>query len=425
MDTTAPYTFDWTGVAVGTYSLTARATDNKGATATSAPVSVTVEAANVPPTVSITNPTEGATLTAPATITIAADANDADGAITQVEFFQGATSLNVDTTAPYTFDWTGVAAGTYSLTAKATDDDGAVTTSAAVNVTVEAVNVPPTVSITGPTDGAVFTVPTTFTINATATDADGTVQKVEFFEGANKIGEDNTPPSPFSISWSPAEGTYVLTAKATDDEGATTTSAAVNITVNPPPTLGITAPGDGALYTAPADITINAAAAGAVTQVEFFAGANSIGVDTTGPLYSVTWTAAPAGNYALTAVVTDTGGGTATSAPVNIIVNAPPTLTITAPAGGVEYIHPPVTIVIEVTASDGDGTITKVEFFKDGVKIGEDTTNNYTCTVANLTGGTYVLTATATDNHGATTPSDPITVTVKIPPGRGAGSCAY
>jgi hypothetical protein len=99
--------------------------------------------ANIPPTVSITAPANGASFTAPASINITANAADADGSVTNVQFFNGTTSLGTDNTAPYSFSWTGVAAGTYSITAKATDNRGATTTSAAVSVTVTGTTPPP------------------------------------------------------------------------------------------------------------------------------------------------------------------------------------------------------------------------------------------------------------------------------------------
>jgi RHS repeat-associated protein len=95
-------------------------------------------ATNTPPTVSLTSPANNATFTAPASIVLTADAQDTDGTVAQVEFFQGAVLVATDTTAPFTFTLTNVAAGSYTFTAKATDNLGASTTSAAVNVTVNA-----------------------------------------------------------------------------------------------------------------------------------------------------------------------------------------------------------------------------------------------------------------------------------------------
>ncbi|MEV4380471.1 glycoside hydrolase family 48 protein [Streptosporangium sp. NPDC049644] len=93
---------------------------------------------NQPPTVKITAPAAGATFAAPATVPITADAADSDGTVSKVEFLNGSTVLSTDTTAPYAFDWTNVAAGSYSLTARATDNAGAVTTSTPVGITVTA-----------------------------------------------------------------------------------------------------------------------------------------------------------------------------------------------------------------------------------------------------------------------------------------------
>ena len=91
---------------------------------------------NIPPVVAITSPAAGATFNAPATIEIGASASDSDGAITKVEFFQGAVKLGEDSSSPYSWTWTQVPAGTYPLTARATDDRGAAGTSSAVMVSV-------------------------------------------------------------------------------------------------------------------------------------------------------------------------------------------------------------------------------------------------------------------------------------------------
>jgi regulation of enolase protein 1 (concanavalin A-like superfamily) len=158
-DTTSPYSYSWTNVAAGSYSLTAVARDNEGATRTSAAVSVTVSTAtNPPPTVSMTTPISGVSFTAPATIALAATASDSNGSVSQVQFFAGSTLLATDTSSPYSYSWTNVPAGSYSLTAVARDNQGATRTSAAVTVTVTAVTGPPTrVIFTPSTDHATVT----------------------------------------------------------------------------------------------------------------------------------------------------------------------------------------------------------------------------------------------------------------------------
>src|SRR5436309_3370656 len=90
--------------------------------------------------------------TTPRSHRLAATASDVDGTVAKVEFFNGSSKLGEDTTAPYSFSWTGVPAGSYTLTGRATDDLGATTTSAASTITVAA-NSAPTVAITSPTDG--------------------------------------------------------------------------------------------------------------------------------------------------------------------------------------------------------------------------------------------------------------------------------
>ena len=97
--------------------------------------------ANIAPTVGIAAPAAGTAITQGATVAITATASDSDGTVARVEFYDGATLLGTDTTAPYAFNWvtsTATTAGTHSLTARAYDNTGAVTTSAAVSLTVNA-----------------------------------------------------------------------------------------------------------------------------------------------------------------------------------------------------------------------------------------------------------------------------------------------
>jgi regulation of enolase protein 1 (concanavalin A-like superfamily) len=112
---------------------------NSGTLTTATFSNITVRstaASNQLPTVAITTPVSGASFAAPATIAIAASASDAGGSISQVQFYAGSTLLGTDTTSPYSFFWTNVAAGSYSLTTVARDNLGATRRSAAVSITV-------------------------------------------------------------------------------------------------------------------------------------------------------------------------------------------------------------------------------------------------------------------------------------------------
>ncbi|MEX2231398.1 MAG: Ig-like domain-containing protein [Cyclobacteriaceae bacterium] len=85
-------------------------------------------------------------------------------------------------------------------------------------------NNPPVVNITNPDDGQQFTPPATISITATASDTDGNVTKVEFYNGTTKLGEDAS--SPYAFTWNNVSaGNYTLMAKATDNEGGTNSSS--------------------------------------------------------------------------------------------------------------------------------------------------------------------------------------------------------
>lgn len=228
--TSAPYELTWgtTGFTNGAYPVTATAVDTSGNSASDT-VNVTVDNPDGPPTVTLTSPTEGATVAG--TVLVAATATD-DVAVASVSFVAGATPLGTLTSAPYelTWDTTTYANGAQQVTATALDTSGN-SADATINVTVNNVNTAPTVdagsdaSITLPTD--------TLTLNGTAMDdglpsgvlttnwsvvtAPGTVTFVD-------VGALTT-----DVTFGGA-GSYVL--QLTADDGALSTSDDVTITVN-------------------------------------------------------------------------------------------------------------------------------------------------------------------------------------------------
>jgi len=126
------------GLAEGMYNfrLTVKNTDMK--TSTDEVLVMVTNVANVPPTVSLTSPANNSTFTEGKSLTISANANDFDGTVTKVDFYQGTTLIESTTTAPYTITWNPTA-GNYAITAKATDNGGAVSTSQVANVVVSSV----------------------------------------------------------------------------------------------------------------------------------------------------------------------------------------------------------------------------------------------------------------------------------------------
>ena len=312
----------YVGVALTSHDTRQRAT----ATFTNLTARTPTTGTNQPPTVSITSPRSGATFSAPATITVTATASDTDGTITRVAFYRGTELIGSDTTNTYSATATGLAAGTYQLTAVATDSDGVRRTSSPVSVTVNGTtNHPPTVSLTRPAASSTFTAPASVTLAATASDADGTVTRVDFYRGSTLLYSDTS--SPYGYTWTNvASGSYQLTAVARDNDGATRTSAAAGVTVsttpNQLPTVSITNPIAGRSFTAPASLTITAAASdsdGTIARVDFYAGSQLIASDTSSP-YQAAWSNVAAGSYSLTAVARDNRGGTRTSSAVAVSI---------------------------------------------------------------------------------------------------------
>lgn len=184
-------------------------------------------------------------------------------------------------------------------------------------------NQPPTVTLQAP---ASATVGTPLTLAATASDSDGSVARVEFFDGAASLGVDTTPP--FSVSWTPASaGSHTLTARATDNAGASTTSAAVSLTVNPaggtdtqPPTIQLTSPAnlaDG--LTGTLNIAADASDNVGVVGVEFQIDGIAIADDTGAPYQaSLATSAYTTGQHVVRARARDAAGNLSTWAAATV-----------------------------------------------------------------------------------------------------------
>lgn len=137
---------NWSGLAAGgRYEWYAEVSDGK--TSMTTPIrSFTADGALFAPAISLASPANGSYHAAPANITLAANATDTDGTVSKVEFFSGTTLLGEDTSAPYSYVWNNVQAGSYTIIAKATDNDGLVTSAAPVSVLVLAEPSAPDVS---------------------------------------------------------------------------------------------------------------------------------------------------------------------------------------------------------------------------------------------------------------------------------------
>lgn len=207
-------------------------------------------------------------------------------------------------------------------------------------------NLPPTVGIVSPSDGSIFYTPTNIMLIAKVGAQVGTVTNVEFFANSTDLGPGSSivldPPGVNGVTglvyvyqWQdPAAAKYSLTAVASDSDGASTISPAVNITVFPgpatnPPIVRIISPANGAVFFAPVDIPLLASVDvppdSRLAGVQFFDGTTSLGFGQPVPLpvaagnsasptslppgyptnvYVLVWTNAPVGGHTLTAVAT-------------------------------------------------------------------------------------------------------------------------
>jgi len=185
--------------------------------------------------------------------------------------------------------------------------------------------------------------------------------------------------------------------------------------VNTPPSVSLNSPASGSTFGAPATIAMSATAAdsdGSIARVDFYAGTTKIGSDTTAP-YAFSWGSVPLGSYALKAVAVDNAGAATASSTVAVTVstNKPPLVSLTSPLTGSTFAALS-TITLGAIATDLDGSIQKVEFYKGSTLLGSDTTSPYTFTWLSVPAGTYSVSAVARDNLGATAVSSWSDITV-------------
>ncbi|EOX4099387.1 glycosyl hydrolase family 18 protein [Vibrio alginolyticus] len=186
---------------------------------------------NEVPTVTLTSPSASASVTAGDVVNLAADAADTDGTVSKVEFFVDGILVGQATSAPYAASWTATE-GQHEFSTKAYDDAGAVSTASVVTLTVASAqpgNEAPTVDVA--LSATSIDLGGSVTLTANATDADGTVSKVDFYVAGVLAGTATAAPYTLDVTPSQA-GSLSVYARATDDAGATADSALATLTVN-------------------------------------------------------------------------------------------------------------------------------------------------------------------------------------------------
>ena len=365
------------------------------------------------PTVALTAPLDGATITDTTTVVaVAADEVFVRGVQLRVD---GADFGAEDTQAPFTFTWNprGSGNGPHLLTAVARDPAGNRTTSAPVKVTVDVDVTPPQAAVVSPDAGEVVSGP--LGVLADASDDRG-VTRVELFADQSLVGAASAPS--YSFQWDPrttSDGAHTLIVRAYDAAGNIGESAAVALTVAVAPTVSLTAPAAGSTISGLVSLAAAATDNTGVVRMEFRANEAVVGTDTAPALDRLLGRAlAPDGPYTLTARAFDAAGNVGSSAGVAVTVSHPPVVTITSPAAGAVVAAP---TVVSVTASDAGG-IGDVELLVDGVVIATDTEPPYAFewNPASHHDGLRILTARAHDTAGHAGVSAAVSVMVAVPP---------
>ncbi|MCG3211491.1 MAG: hypothetical protein FOGNACKC_05137 [Anaerolineae bacterium] len=421
--------------AVGSYTITAQVVDSGLLTGTTS-LTLAVSPANSAPLVSITAPVDGATVTAGAAITFTGTATDTEDGNLSASLVWAATDANGATLSLGNGDQLIAslpAAGSYTITAAATDSSSA-SGVASIIVTVDPpANSSPLVGITAPADSASFvadagTGEAAVNLAGTATDPeDGDLSASLGWSASDGVTTVTAAGAAATLNLAP--GTWTITASVSDSGGASS-SASVTVTITPAsapnsaPQVSITAPADGASFTANSgSAAVNLA--GTAIDPEDGDLSASLAWSASDGVTTVTATGAAAslnlapGTWTITASVSDSGGST-NSAGVTVTIspasapNSAPQVSITAPANGASFSANSGSAAVNLTgtatdAEDGDLSASLTWSDESGAILGSGAS-----VAANLSVGAHTVTASVTDSSGDTS-SVSISVTVNAP----------
>ncbi|HMG72787.1 MAG TPA: Ig-like domain-containing protein, partial [Pyrinomonadaceae bacterium] len=279
-------------------------------------------------------------------------------------------------------------------------------------------NLPPQVEIESPKSGAYLVRPTALTIDAKASDPDGTVDTVEFFDNGKLIGAGSrSTANHFTISVRELQfGRHVFGAVATDNKGRQNIAGAVSIIVNGSARVEIVSPLSGSVISPGTNLTLTASArpeSGILKKVEFFANDISLGegAQVQPTQYSLRWPKLERGSYSFVAVATDGSEVSTTSAPIMIKVSTIPKVSLVRPAEAARF--PASTNLSIIAKADQGDEVKKVDLYANGKFIGHMTNDEldvFRFTWRSPQAGLYVLTAVATNPMGVTGESAPVKI---------------
>ena len=417
----APHTMNYAVIAAGNYAFRAIAFDNAGAPGPSPTVNLVAGTTqtNIAPKVTLAATPGSMTTGGPVTLT--ATASDDDGTIANVKFYEGTALIATVTTAPYTYVYNTTSAKIYRFHAVAADNLGLTSTSPEVPVSVgQLTNIAPKVTLTA-SPGS-LAAPGMVTLNATASDDDGTIQRVSFFVNGNKIVDVTTPPYTTTYTTT-SNAIYKFTAQAVDDKNLTTTTADVNVSVgqttNIAPKVSLSVASTQISFPGTASMTATATDDdGTIARVRFYQNGTLRG-DVTTPPYTFNYTTTVPGVYKFKAIAIDNRNASTSTAEIDVTsgnaqqLNKKPSVTLSLSS---TLVQAPATVTLSVSASDTDGTVQKVQFYRNGAKIGEKLATPFTFTDTITGNGQVAYHADAVDNVGNVGATLPQVVTAATAP---------
>ncbi|HKP95021.1 MAG TPA: Ig-like domain-containing protein [Fibrobacteria bacterium] len=411
--TTGSVSFDTANVAAGSYTYTVRAKDNHAFNKLTTTQNLSVVVANPAPTVGLIR-TGAENLVAPASFTLVGSATDVDG-IASLEILLGNTVLGSNATGALGVDIANLAAGTYTYTIRAKDANTADPKTSSQELLVVVAepppNVPPTVTLEGPSE--VVIAPGSFTLNATATDTDGAIASLQILEGTTVLGGSNTGSLSVPLTGKVA-GTYTYTVKATDNHATdpkTVTGTLTVIVHEPPPVENV----DSALVSltlvntetliAPASFTLLATAddANGIDTLQVLLDGEVVATGTKLTL-SVPIANKAAGTYKYTVRAKDKHptDPKVSTRELEVVVTAPapnvaPSLAFTR-SNESDTLRAPASLTLHALAEDPNG-IDTLQILLNGKVVGTSTNGVLSVPLTGLMAGSYTYTARAKDKH--------------------------
>lgn len=400
-------------LAAGTYTFTAQVSDSQGASA-QATVTFTVRAAanNTAPTLSISNPQNNTSFTPNDSITLKAQANDAEDGDISHTIQWSSSNFSGDLPKGGNIPLGKLPVGSYTLTATVSDSQG-VSAQATVTFTVSANNTAPSLTILSPSNNSTFSTQDSITLKAQASDTeDGNLSTAIQWSSSNFSG---TIPQGGEVSLGklPA-GSYTFTAKVRDSQGALAQQS-IAITIreavnNNPPNLRVITPTNYAVYTTKANVMLIARASdiedGNLTNKVQWTCDKIANIPQGG---TVDLGKLAIGTYVFTATIQDSHGATVSkSFTVNIYepVNYAPIVTISSPTENATFTSND-TIRLSATANDTeDGDVTasiQWSLYQSSANFTPVIPQGNDISLGKLPPGRYAFRATAKDSQGKST----------------------